>query len=306
MKTEVEQRHPSAASSDLPTVAHPLPLDVQSTRENAQPYWHLTLQCPHCGSTGVMPWDRLDRMFSCRACATWYRMDGVGRLVKTDPPAPAAKVAVRSAFSDWSEHQLAQRRGWRWKFTKRGGLGWVVAPVEWLLATTWPARAALACVLVGLLASACWLSNRSTAAPATLGPLPDKLEDRAQLLAASWIRRDAATMRRLTLPENGRELQHWSARSLRPSAVAGTDPTDLTFGVVSVVKQADRKSAIATVRIASRQASASAQPAEFVQRQLWNERGGVWYFSPRDVQSQQPAPQPSGQHTVPVPSRRRR
>jgi len=187
-------------------------------------------------------------------------------------------------------------------------LEWLSTALEWLLFAGWRARLTLALCLVGLLATIYWVSNRSTVAASTLGPLPAALEDRAPLLAAAWISRDTAAMRRLVAPESGRELQHWLAKSPRPGALATSNPDDWLFKTVSVVRQPDPKWAIVTVRVARRTPadSTSARPADFAQQQFWNQRNGVWCFCPRDVPAQPSAPTALGNRPASTPARRRR
>src|SRR4051812_23766379 len=62
--------------------------------------------CPRCQTKGKVAWDRLDRLLRCGGCAGWYKLSASASLVEVRPPDEKIQVAVRTSFSDWTDHEL--------------------------------------------------------------------------------------------------------------------------------------------------------------------------------------------------------
>jgi hypothetical protein len=102
--------------------------------------------------------------------------------------------------------------------------------------------------------------------------LPRGLEERAELLARAWLKKDVPEMRRVTLTTHHRTLYSWFVRHQPPVTDAGPEED---FPEVRVVARKDR---IAEVSIRVPGEGGTRQPVEL--RLFWEQRGDTWFFVP--------------------------
>jgi hypothetical protein len=240
-----------------------------------QPYWHMQFACPKCQATGMIPWDRLDRVLGCRRCSTWYRVGHDARLAEITPQADM-QVAVRGSFTEWRQHRL--RAGdWTNDWARRGG-ALVARSIEWVLMLSWPMRSLLAGgIVAAILTLAMLLPARPAALASAAAPLPTTLTDRAPLFAEAWLGHDMPQMLRLTEKSHDRQLRQWSGKTPPPAQAASAGPTERI--IQAQIERREPHGAQVAVRIAL--VTHSGGGADFVQHQQWVERDGAWYFLPQ-------------------------
>ncbi len=229
--------------------------------------------CPRCQAKGKVNWDRLDRLLCCSVCESWYKLSASASLVEVRPPAQRLEVAVRTSFSEWRGHQiLLPQPMLKFKTRLRN-----VRPREWLARLTgWQSSAMLLSSLaVALLVGYAMTQWISSVDASPLEPLPAELNDRAPLLAHAWLEGDLPQMLRLTEPGRDRELRRWLKKT--PPPVAESSRRQSLVEVASVQRTAN---AAATVTLNIRLVDVSGASSDAVQRQIWVQRRGTWYFLP--------------------------
>jgi hypothetical protein len=103
-------------------------------------------------------------------------------------------------------------------------------------------------------------------------PLPTGLEERADLLARAWQKKDVPRMRRVTATTHDRTLYSWFVRHQPPARAADAEESGPE---VRVVARTDRTAEVA-VRVPGE--GGARHPVEL--RLFWEQRGDTWYFVP--------------------------
>ncbi len=132
----------------------------------------ITLTCLNCQAESTIGIDKLGKRFKCPKCRHVYRVDAGGQLKRITPTR-----SRRDGFKAW----IAQY-----------GL-----------------RVLTAAVLVLALGSGIGLAWQRYGRSASLPPLPDGLEARAEQMAKAWYTGDTELVRRFTHGPQGRRLKFW-------------------------------------------------------------------------------------------------
>jgi hypothetical protein len=235
----------------------------------------LALSCPGCGASGLIPWDRLDRVLGCRRCLTMYRVEPHGLVIFEPPADEEFFVEVRSGASEWQKHKVVVYR--------------VPGRMERLrdflvdLPTHWRGRLALATAAVILISCAsAQFASDAQALPAAV--LPDSLPERAIVLAEAVAHRDTNLLIQLTDPSQHRALRIWLAHGNDLPKAVPIDSTDIRAELLTKV-DAKRSSDVATTQVLLQVAP---DGEEFVLTEQWVRRADTWYFRPARLRS--PAP----------------
>lgn len=213
----------------------------------------VAVTCPCCGEAGAVPWDRLGRVFACRACRRRFG-------VRTDG---TAVELVSTADGRWVEapRVRAEARQRRRRLTV--------------------AAAVLLAALLPTAAVAGWRAARPAAGP-TEAELPSELPARAELFARAWLGNDVRLMKRLTSPGQDRVVYAWYTRNRPPPALRG--PADGSAPAVARVEVTPDPGAgrpgqmVVRVRVTGASPSPDAPPVEMAW--AWEDRGGSWFFLP--------------------------
>ncbi len=184
---------------------------------------------------------------SCRAAGAvrWDRLGRLhtcrrcGRSFRVDPCGGAVEV-VQTKGARWVD-RTASAAARRRRTARR--LGFAALPV------------------LGFLTVAV-LIIRLTARPpaASAAELPSELQPRAEVFTRAWLGKDWSVLRRLARPGEERDLYRWSVHN--PPPAGGEAAVEVTILAT--------QGTTATVRIRARGVPD--------QVQLWEERGGAWYF----------------------------
>jgi len=204
----------------------------------------LALQCPGCGTTGSIRWDKLQlgRVLACPTCARVFTCGRSGHVVEV----------VRDRSGRWVERQsrdaeLRRRRANRVRIL------------------------AAAAVAIAVLSAGVTGARVLGRAVAKSDELPRDLKVRADLFARAWASGDYPLMRRLTDPVQDRQLFAWYRRN-PPSP--GTAVADKALDLESVPSQPPK----AVFRVRGQVAGRGARPTDLIL--TWEERGGNWMFQP--------------------------
>lgn len=249
-------------------------------------YCQLQLKCPGCGGRGMVPWNRLDRVLTCRSCSSWFRMDHAGKLWEIageDRPEASIEVGVRSSMSGYQSHQVplgSKSRKSIWQIRH-----WHQAILGVFVESNWGLRAAIisGMMTVVVIGYAVFSRNQEMLAQAEQ-PLPSTLEERAPLLTEAWLSGNTGKMLRLTDSTRDRDLRRWLSRTPPPMTEEEADNRTAAIEIVSIQKH-DSSTADVTVRIES-----LATSKEIIQQQRWVERQGAWYFVPDVLNASKKAP----------------
>ena len=226
-----------------------------------------------------MPWDKLHHRVHCCYCRQWYRLDPAG-LVAVDRPANLPiDVAVRTGFSEWTEHQLADPRP---RHGVRAAWFRFVRSLR-----RYPARwTALGVALASLGAvTTLVLAGRNGGEAAGEGVLPDALEARVPLWADAWLRQDVGRMLRFTEPARDRELRRWLSRNRLPSQHDAEGRSQAEVQLASVEMRQDHWAQV-TVRIQVR--LDDGRQRTIAQKEIWGCKDGTWYFVPQTAATRRP------------------
>ena len=141
----------------------------------------LALVCPKCGSSGLIPWEHLDRILYCRRCEVFFRVDPTGMVELEETPEERLSVEVRGISSGWTRHVAVVDRPLRVgqqiqqsaiSLTSSKFVRWAVV----VTTTLW---------IVGIA-----MLVRREAPVVERTELPTGLDDRAVLFADALVRRD--------------------------------------------------------------------------------------------------------------------
>ena len=236
----------------------------------------LSLTCPQCGSTGLIPWDRLDRVLGCRGCSAFYRVEPLG-LVEIDVPGEnEISVEVRAgAGGEWHKHKAI--------LSPEPTLTERIRDALREFPMTWRGRVAIA---VAGLVLIWWTTTRFSHDDVALAStqLPDSLEERATLLAAAVARRDTGLLIQLTDPQQHRALRIWVAHGKDVPKSIEADDSELEPEIVSKVATGGSPNA-STIRVRLR---LPPDGEECILTQQWVRRADAWYFRPVVLRSQLP------------------
>lgn len=224
----------------------------------------LKLACLNCGSSGMIPWNQLDRVLYCRRCGRLYRVEANGLVELEESQRERFTVRVRSNSSEWHDHEAIVER--RLSIDERF---WQVARaltqnrIMQLLAT---------CVMALLI-----ITGTTTISPVTPPPavqLPAALDERALLFAQALVARDMKTMISLTESSEHRALRIWLAHgSDAPPEFAGA-VRGIRWKITSRSETGDAGGPrLVRVRF-------TLQGQEFILEQRWVKKNNQWYFRP--------------------------
>lgn len=258
---EVALRRKREASTPAP-VATPLPVHPPPPRPPAtpppgprplNPAGQLVVECPHCHEPGEVSWDRLGRVFACKACGRRFGVRADGRAVEL----------VEAPGGRWVEAAAVRGRS-RDRRKRRLLVGGVV----------------LAAVLFPALGVAGWRAVRPAGHAGGEMELPHELGTRAELFARGWLNNDVRLMKRLTSPAHEKVLYAWYNRHRPPAALRGKADGTPPEGVVVEVNRRPGTGgqAIVGVRVSNPTAAPGQRPAELTL--AWEERDGNWFFLP--------------------------
>ncbi len=245
-----------------------------SASPNANRYANLELkmECPNCGSGGMIPWKQLDHVLMCHGCNTRYRVQASGLVEMPQSQEDRIRIQVRTNSSEWRDHSAVLVRAPRWGAWLRDlGLAFVLRG-----RTRWVAAATL---LILVVVSAAIAGRKPTPPPPLV--IPDSLEGRAAMFTEALVRRDMPLIVRLTDPDQHRALRIWLAHGTglpEPSTPADSPPQAEI--VSNVAKSATGDIVDVRVRL-----PASGDSKETVLDEQWVQRNEVWYFQPELVRS---------------------
>lgn len=240
-----------------------------ATRGDADRYLDVKLElvCQHCGSAGLIPLERLDRVLFCSGCLRLFRVEAAG-LVEIEPPADERiSVQVRSSSSQWHVHRAVIEK--ETTFAER------LRERAVALAASNIARAAAVCGLIGLIVGVIAL------APAEPGPppsreLPVALKERAALLTEALALRDMEILIGLTDPSQHRALRIWLAHGSDLPKKVSAEHAPVEAEVLSTAKTTPGGDSV-DVRVRLR---TSGDGKKFVLDERWVRQGEAWYFRP--------------------------
>lgn len=224
---------------------------------NSEDSQALKVECPSCGASGQVRWDRLGKLLECAGCSRHYRMLNNGELEAVEIQR-GIWVTVRSFLpgatrhwvplpKDESEQQRQQRRRRRW------AIG-VAAAAVLLVATGVSSFFAL------------------QSAETVEEPLPQELNARAERFAHAYMAKEDVILRRLTSSAHDRVLRSWLRSNPPPATPA--EPEDLHVQVKVGRQSASRAELMVQL---------SGLPGErthITLRQMWERRNETWYFVP--------------------------
>jgi hypothetical protein len=231
-------------------------------------------------------WDRLDRLLRCDGCASWYKFSASASLVEVSPPKEKINVAVRTLFSQWTDHQLTlpQRRNVHQQFWRNFQPRHWWARLDGLQSLAFVGSTLAAVLLV------CWCMTQlaGSVGASVSQPPPPGLDDRVPLLAYAWLDGDLPQMLRLTDPGRDRDLRRWLQKTTPPVNKESRQHT------LVEVASIDRSPKTAQVVVNIKLVSDGVANSEIVQRQTWVQKNDIWYFLPTLPPSKKtPVRQPS-------------
>ncbi len=258
---------PNRPSADR-TLTHQAPDQAKADLPSGK----LQIECPGCGTAGLLDFRNLGKKFRCPECNVWWRTGVTGDLEEAAdpseetpspaPPAGKAAVGVPTAPKPVKAVKPAPTKGKRRQ--EESSLG---HSVMWLatVARTKTARWMLVgCVLVFVVLI-----------PVLFPSLfPSELRSRGQKVAQAWLAKDAEQIKTFAEPAQAGSVPRWL--ELNP-------PPDLTGQpqkpVVNVtVERNDGKTAEVLIQVKAMKANGT--PAYYTYRHRWVSRGGIWYVQP--------------------------
>ena len=245
-----------------------------SASSDADRYGHLELElaCPTCQSSGLIPWQHLDRVLYCYGCAALFRVEPQGLVELEQTPDERISIKVRSGTSAWHEERAVLSRPVPTSERLRDFAVDLLASQR----ARWFAICGLLLVIGGLV----WQSAGRPALPPT-AELPASLDERTTLFAAGVVRRDTNLLIRLTDPSQHRALRIWLAHAKDLPRVSPDDADAIEATLVSKAKTtAGGEQVDARVRL-----RLPGESKEFVLAQNWIQKGDVWYFRPLVLRS---------------------
>jgi tetratricopeptide (TPR) repeat protein len=249
-----EPARPNPPPSDvLPVLAPPSTPSRPTTAEPAmKEAGQLVVRCPHCDEPGEVSWDRLGKVFVCKACNRRFGVRADGQTTEL------VESGGRWVEAGRVREQARRRR------KRRLAVAGVV----------------LAAVLFPAVGVAGWRAVRP-AAPAPLErELPTDLTARAELFTQAWLSNDSRLMRRLTSPAHERVVHGWSVRHPPPPALRGpadgTPPDGVRIEVTHTPVKPGQE--LVRVRVSNPTTAPDQPPVELTL--VWEQRGDTWYFLP--------------------------
>ncbi len=211
----------------------------------------VAVNCPKCGELGEVPWDRLNKVFFCRACKGRFGIKADGKTVEL----------IHTSDGKWVElprlSESARKR------RKRR----VMAAVLGLI------------VLLPTMAIGGWHALKPPPEP-TERELPHDLTARIELFTQAWLCNDTRLLQRLTSPAHDKVVFSWYTRHRPPvalrSAVDGTPPEDAKIEITIVAGKSGQS--MARVYVGNPVSAPSHPPAEL--NLAWAQQGEDWYFLP--------------------------
>jgi tetratricopeptide (TPR) repeat protein len=265
----------------------------------------IRLECPDCGTMGLLDMRNLHKLFRCPGCSRWWRTDPGGRLTAvTDPDPSAVEVEAWKNTGERNKHRVPMPGGTPSNAPSRkpGGPlprktinagqrsreGVMEYAGQWLRA--FAATRTGRWMVGGLVLLAL------TSASLAVSPLiwPGALKTRGQALARAWLADDIDQMEQLTDATEVAKLRSWLEHH-PPPELRGQSPT-----VNVAVERNDGRTADVVVQITAK--DKKGQPAHYVFHHRWLEKDGQWYFRPPEAKAS-PGPPPKPPVT---PSKRRR
>lgn len=238
------QTTPSAPTSD--------PVSHSSKTASKKAGGHLTVSCPHCAEIGEIPWDRLGKVFACKACGHRFGVGVDGKAVEVTE-APGGKWVEASKVREQARRRRKRRL-------------MVVA--------------VLGCaILFPAIGVAGWQAIRPAKIANAEVELPKELDARAELFCRAWLANDVRLMKRLTSPTHDKIVYSWYTRHRPPLTLHTTTDGVLKERRVEVQIQLV-KSGHARVRLLVSDPSTSGNQPPFELTLLWEEHADGWYFLP--------------------------
>ncbi|HKI36924.1 MAG TPA: tetratricopeptide repeat protein [Gemmataceae bacterium] len=252
----------------------------------AAPPGKLRLECPECGTAGLLDVRNLARIFRCPGCRTWWRTSLAGDLIKA--PAPGIEVEVTSDTGR-SKHRVpvvAESQGPQAakaestpdpppKPAKAAKSSKSVKPEpregRLRFAGQWVAAAAKT-------RAGRWAMAGSVVVLLVLVPFvfpslfPSQLRSRGQKASQAWLARDVEQIKQYVEPTQVEYVERWLKEDPPPN-LDGQQPR-----VDVAVERNDGRSAEVVIQIRAKKDNGA--PAYFVFRQRWISKGGVWYVQP--------------------------
>jgi hypothetical protein len=211
----------------------------------------LVVTCPHCGQVGEVSWNRLGKVFACRACGRRFGIGAEGKAVEV----------VEGAGGKWVEAQKAHDLARRRRVRRRVVIGLV------------------AVVLFPAIGLAGWQAVRSPEDPTGEIDLPQDLGARAEMFGRGWVTNDVRLMKRLTTPTQDKVLYSWYTRHRPPAPLRGVPREPVEGTRIDVALQPGKPGwATTRVRVSNPTAAPAEPPVELAL--VWEERADGWYFVP--------------------------
>jgi tetratricopeptide (TPR) repeat protein len=285
-----DETAPSRVASDA-TLGEAQGTQAGGTKPNPPkrpaPLSKLRVECPECGTEGLLDFRNLDKLFRCPGCETWWRTSAGGDLVKAvDPgiekgPDPGIEVEVASATGR-SKHRVPvaadsppeppakpakPSKSVKPAPKRRQREGPLRHVVLWIAtaARTKPGRWVMAAGVLALLGLI----------PLVFPSLfPSQLKTRGEKAARAWLARDVEQIKQFVEPSQVELVERW-LREDPPPDLAGQEPAP---SVNVAVQHNDGRNAVVVIQIKAKKKNGS--PAFFVFRHRWVSRDGVWYVEP--------------------------
>ncbi|MGH7222776.1 MAG: tetratricopeptide repeat protein, partial [Gemmataceae bacterium] len=266
---------------------------AQETPRSVVNVGKLRLECPTCGTLGLLDVRNLKKAFRCPGCAYWWRTDAAGRLVAATPQEEAGvEVEVWSNTGERGKHRVPSEAKipagskpappekpsprkkpharTRPRPSSEGRLryagNWIAA-----VSATRGGRWALGVAAVLLVASV----------GLAVSPLlwPGQLTSRGHAIVRAWLAKDLAKMEQYTDPADKPFLKSWLEKHPPPDLVGQEPSPDVRVSI----EGNNGRTAVVVVQIAAK--DNKGQPAHYVFRHRWLEHGGDWYFHPQQAKA---------------------
>ncbi|MBX9679842.1 MAG: tetratricopeptide repeat protein [Gemmataceae bacterium] len=219
---------------------------VPPLKPEAAPTQTIRVVCPDCRAVGSVRWDKLGKLLTCKGCGRFYRVNPDGSMA----------------------HVIQDKKG-KWKELEPGP--------SWVERLALHRKAVIGVAMAALLLAVYFKSAYPVPAQSTEVALPLDLNERAEMMAKAWARKDLPLMRRLTLSSLERGMFSWLRRHPPPNF--GLSSLDEMQALTCEVRTRHRTDTHADLVVRLRNPLAAlSKEAEFVQR--WEERDGIWFFIP--------------------------
>jgi tetratricopeptide (TPR) repeat protein len=292
---------------------------IDSTKLPARPSGKLQLECPECGTAGLLDLRHLGKKFRCPGCHLWWRTNASGHLEETARPEGApATVDDGPKSGVWKPLPAAD-----FKPSPKSSADSpaTVAPkaettpeTPKVAAETTPERAPSKSTQPkpngtaprrrresSLRLAGMWLvafsKTRGALWVALLGLVlfmaavpfffpslfPSELRSRGQKVVQAWLAKDAEQIKNFTEPTLSENVPRW---------MEATPPPELNEeqGKAAVTVSVERNDgSTAEVLIQIKGMKANGTPANYVFRHRWANHGGTWFLQP-DIPAATTAP----------------